>query len=247
MDRWREDGRGFDATGRLRTMTQAGLDVARGGRDNTVLAKRYGKWVAPLELTPGAQVPSVQHSAAIALMALREGGRIFIDATGLGAGVYDLVHERAPKVTSGIVFSAASFDRDRSGQLEFVNLRSQAWWKLREALDPERGDGLALPPDPELRADLTAPRWQLRSNGVLVESREDIIKRIGRSPDKGTALLLAVMAPDPREIWSQLYGQEMRMTRGEQQKPSQFGPVSEEIARLRAERRQQQAGIRRIR
>ena len=50
---------------------------------------------------------------------------------------------------------------------------------------------LALPPDPELLADLTAPRYELRVSGVAVESKEDIRDRIGRSTDAGDAVGLA--------------------------------------------------------
>ncbi len=39
-------------------------------------------------------------------------------------------------------------------------------------------------------ADLTAPRWSPRIRGVQIEEK-DIIKRIGRSPDKGESLMLA--------------------------------------------------------
>ena len=50
---------------------------------------------------------------------------------------------------------------------------------------------MALPPDPELKADLCAPTWKLTARGILVESKEDINARIGRSPDKGDSLVYA--------------------------------------------------------
>jgi hypothetical protein len=41
--------------------------------------------------------------------------------------------------------------------------RAEAWWRMREALDPDRegGSHIKLPPDPELRADLTAPTYEV--------------------------------------------------------------------------------------
>jgi len=47
--------------------------------------------------------------------------------------------------------------------LTFANRRPEVWWKFCEALDPDQPDGsaIALPPDPELRADLCAPTWKL--------------------------------------------------------------------------------------
>jgi hypothetical protein len=58
-------------------------------------------------------------------------------------------------------------------------------------LDPAHNPTLALPDDPELLADLAAPRWTLTTNGILIESKEDIIDRLKRSPDCGDAVVMA--------------------------------------------------------
>ena len=52
---------------------------------------------------------------------------------------------------------------------------------------------LAICPDNELLADLTAPRWKMTVSGVQIEKKEEIEKRIGRSPDCGDAVVYAVM------------------------------------------------------
>jgi hypothetical protein len=64
-------------------------------------------------------------------------------------------------------------------------------WRLREALDPDKGEHLALPPDTQLKADLCAPLWKLTAQGIQIELKDEIIKRIGRSPDRGDAVILA--------------------------------------------------------
>ena len=69
---------------------------------------------------------------------------------------------------------------------------------MREALDPVNGYGLALPPVPRLRADLCTPLWKLTPRGIQIELKEDIIKRLGRSPDHGDAAVLALIAT-PRD------------------------------------------------
>jgi len=100
--------------------------------------------------------------------------------------------------------SAAAKGRDKTGMFSFVNLRAENWWKLREALEPSSGQDLALPPDPELRADLCAPTWKLTARGIQVEPKDCgkaqsnernccIKHRIGRSPDKGDSLVYAHM------------------------------------------------------
>jgi hypothetical protein len=85
--------------------------------------------------------------------------------------------------------------RGKSNKLGFVNKRAEWWWKFREALDPDSGDGVALPPDRELLADLTAPTWRLRMNGIQIESKDEIVARLQRSPDKGESLIYAASVP----------------------------------------------------
>src|SRR5262249_19037640 len=84
---------------------------------------------------------------------------------------------------------------DKSRKYKLTNLRTAAYWLLREALDPETGDNLALPPDPELIADLAAPRFKLLASGLAVEPKQDIKERLGRSPDCGDAVALAHLRP----------------------------------------------------
>ena len=93
-----------------------------------------------------------------------------------------------------VVSNAAHWRDQRFPQLRFTNVRAAMMWHVRSLLDPEGGKPetrLALPPDPELLADLTAPRYELRVSGVAVESKEDIRDRIGRSTDAGDAVGLA--------------------------------------------------------
>src|SRR6187397_2458114 len=59
------------------------------------------------------------------------------------------------------------------------------------------GSAIALPPDPELRADLCAPTWKLTARGILLESKDgssgfgNLRQRLGRSPGKGDAVVMA--------------------------------------------------------
>ena len=85
----------------------------------------------------------------------------------------------------------SEYQQPRSGRLSFFNLRSQLWWQFRELLDPNADNGIALPPDPELAKELCAPRWELSGMTIKVESRDQIIERVGRSPDRATAVILA--------------------------------------------------------
>lgn len=69
-------------------------------------------------------------------------------------------------------------------EAKYADLRAQMWWQLREDLQHGR---IALPRDEELFRDLTTPTWWTKAGKIWVESKEDIRKRLGRSPDKGDA------------------------------------------------------------
>jgi len=68
-------------------------------------------------------------------------------------------------------------------------MRAYMYWAIRDDLNPELGGELMLPNHPELIADLTEPKWKVRSNGdIIIEEKDEIKKRLGRSPDYGDAL-----------------------------------------------------------
>lgn len=81
---------------------------------------------------------------------------------GVGASPYDFLNEAGQQV-AGVNVSESPTAMDRSRRIGFKNLRSQLWWKFREALDPEANTGIALPPDPRLLADLYAEVGAIRA------------------------------------------------------------------------------------
>ncbi|AAR97691.1 MULTISPECIES: terminase family protein [Bordetella] len=177
---------------RLAPMDSLGVDVARGGRDNTILARRHAMWFDVPLTYPGKDTPDGPTVAGLAIAALRDHAVIHLDVIGVGASPYDFLAQAKQQVV-GVNVAEAARGTDKSGRLRFFNLRSELWWRMREALDPTNNTGIALPPDPRLLADLTAPTWSLSGATLKVASREDIIEKIGRSPDFGSAYVLALM------------------------------------------------------
>jgi hypothetical protein len=118
-----------------------------------------------------------------------------IDAIGIGASVVDCARQSELRNVVPIIVSNSTAWRDRRlPQMKFSNVRAAMMWRVRSLLDPEGGPPetrLALPPDPMLLADLTAPRYMMRVGGLAVESKDDIRSRIGRSTDVGDAVALA--------------------------------------------------------
>lgn len=175
------------------SMDSMGVDVARGGRDNTIIARRHGMWFDKLLAYPGLQTPDGPTAAGLVIAAGRNYAVINVDVIGVGASVFDFLVD-ARQDAYGINVAEGSTARDKSGRLGFFNLRSELVWRLREALDPASNTGIALPPDSRLLADLCAFTWKLQGNGLIrVESRDEVIKRIGRSPDYASALMLALI------------------------------------------------------
>lgn len=176
-------------------MTAIGVDVAQGGADRTVLASRHGPWYAPLVERPGILTPTGSHVAALVVEVRRNSAIIVMDmGGGYGGAAKQRLNDNNIEVRA---FNAAneSTERTKDRQLEFYNKRSEVMWRFREALDPDQDGGspICLPPDPQLLADLTAPRWKLTPRGILVEPKEDLkkLERLGRSPDKGDATVMA--------------------------------------------------------
>ncbi|MDE1971164.1 MAG: terminase family protein [Patescibacteria group bacterium] len=173
-------------------MDSLGVDVARGGKDMTILAPRHGNWYDRLKKHAGTATPDGPIVAGLCVAAVRDGAPIHIDVIGVGSSPYDFLNNMGIQVV-GVNVAEKAIATDKTGRLRFMNLRSQLHWQLREDLDPANNTGIALPPDSALLAALTAPRWRLRGAEIQVESRDEIIARIGRSPDELSAIILARM------------------------------------------------------
>lgn len=174
-------------------MTAMAVDVAPGGGDKTTTAWRYGGWYAPVI----AERVVDKDGSAVAGMVVRyrrDNCPVVVDVGGGWGG--DAIIRLKDNGIGVLAFNgvAASMAKTRDGKLSFRNKRAEGYWRFREALDPQQEGGsvIALPPDAELKADLAAAHWRLTPAGILVEPKEDIKERIGRSPDKGDAVVMAL-------------------------------------------------------
>jgi hypothetical protein len=180
MERWDDTPEGQPS--------ELGVDVARFGSDKTVIAPRKGVKVLPLQVYAKQDT---METAGHVIAAYREYGvtSIKVDEIGIGAGVVDRLNElRYPVV--GINVAEAATDPEK-----FADLRSELWWYLREKLNPNPNinpNPIALPRDDELLGDLSGIKYKYTSKGrIRVESKEEMRKRLKRSPDRGDAVVLA--------------------------------------------------------
>jgi hypothetical protein len=176
-------------------MCAVAADMTGGGKDPMIIAKRYDGWFAPLIEKPAKlflQETMGQQAAGFIMEERRDEATVIIDlGGGYGSSAYEHLVNNGIEV-KGFKGSKKSALRSDITKMPFANDRSAAIWKFREALDPSQpgGSRIMLPDDPEMVADLTAPTYSIRNNVITVEPKEKVIERLGRSTDKGDAVMM---------------------------------------------------------
>ena len=173
-------------------MCAIGVDVAQGGSDNTVVAPRHDAWFAKLAVVPGKETPDGKSAAGVVIRNRRDNAPVIVDlGGGWGGDCYGHLKENGIDAT-GYLGVKSTMGRSADGKLGFTNVRTKAYWRFREALDPSQpgGSPVALPPDSVLLADLCAPTYRVTPNGIEAESKKDVVKRLGRSTDRGDAVVM---------------------------------------------------------
>lgn len=120
--------------------------------------------------------------------------QIGVDIIGLGAGVGDRLKEMGQPVFF-INGSEASSRPDR-----YINLRAEMYFTAAEKF----ADGLVkIPNDRALITELNSVQYKIvNSQGkVKVEEKDEIKKRLGRSPDKADALVMAIWLVDKAPVY----------------------------------------------
>ncbi len=175
-----------------RSALHMGVDIARGGSDRTVLLIRDDVAVRHVETHLHK---SLMDTAGRVQRLADDWGvspeRVHLDDCGLGGGVTDRLLELDFGVHA-VNFGAKAHDSKR-----FANSRAESYWGLRDALDPTRHEiPLAIPREySALAHECTIARLAYKSTGqIKLESKDDIKKRLGRSPDEADALALTYVA-----------------------------------------------------
>lgn len=169
-----------------------GVDVAREGDDKSVIFPRQG--LVAFEPQILRNVKTIQGAGAVASKKNTWGSDAeFIDNTGgFGGGWIDQLVSLGHSPI-GIHFAGAAMDP------RYANKRAEIFFLMAEWI---KGGG-AIPRIPGLMEELTAPTYSHRGDKLLLEPKEDIKKRIGRSPDLADALALTFSYPvaaRPRDI-----------------------------------------------
>ena len=201
---------------------ELGVDVAADGGDEFVIAVRDGWTGKIVHRSSGAdnnntiilgQTVLKWILACQKIHAQRENKsriRVKIDEIGVGRGLTDWLKLEGSKGSHraeiiGINVAETAIDPER-----FANKRAEMWWNFRDLIQPdskgaqkvrlqlylgEREDGTKII-DYQMLSQFAAPTYHSKGNGLIaIESKVDMKKRLGRSPDSAEAMLLAFYNP----------------------------------------------------
>lgn len=179
-----------------------GVDVAGQGRDSTVYCYRRGNIVTHFVKTnSGGEANHMEIAGQIVADLKAEPKAVaMIDTIGEGAGVYSRTKElhyedRALSCKNSESAKDESTDdplTDVTGENTFANMRAYTFWAVRDWLNPKNGQNAMLPPGDSFTEEATEIKWKRNSNGeIIIEPKEDIKKRLGRSTDLFDSLALS--------------------------------------------------------
>ena len=167
------------------TKCKFGVDVAYSGPDSNVVAKSTKDLIKILDTWTGQDT---QQTAGRVIRLARDHSpkKINVDCIGYGAGVADRIIEDFPNL--GVRINVAEISSD---QEQYKNLRAELYWNLRERFEE---NSIALHPDDEdFHAQLSSLKYKITGSGqIQIESKEDMKKRIGGSPDESDAAMLSL-------------------------------------------------------
>lgn len=159
-----------------------GVDCARFGDDETVICYRQGLKLHWLKAWHGLNEMEIAQKVITEIEDIAPHGVFFDNTGGYGAGAYDRMMELGYSATP------VNFAEKNGVDPLFLNKRMEMWDGAREWLS----GGASLPDDQDLARELVVPEYFYnKSNGKKqLESKEDIKKRLGCSPDRADALAL---------------------------------------------------------
>lgn len=177
---------------------EGGIDVGAGG-DRTVIRERVG-------MRAGRELSFVDsdpmRTVGKLVETINDWGltRVKVDSIGIGWALTGRLRELStahffnagPGTTHAAEVVGINFAEGSSDPLRFINLRAEVWWTIgREYSRLQRWDLAEV--DDDVFSELAAPNYVIRDSGgkIQIEPKDSVKKRLGRSPDRAEALLLA--------------------------------------------------------
>lgn len=169
---------------------ELGVDVARFGDDETVIATRIGMKVQPLEVYSRKDTMETTGYILKACKNLinqyQKSITVKIDDTGLGGGVTDRLREVIREEQLNI--SVVPINFASKGNEEYDGIISQMYGYFKD----DCMGSVVLPNDEVLIAQLSTRRYQITSSGkIKLESKKEMKRRGLESPDRAEAVIMA--------------------------------------------------------
>lgn len=187
-------------------MCAMGVDCSGGGTDSMVIAPRYDYWFAPLIKIPAKDIDKKRpgsQGAGIVVSYRRNDAVVIIDmGGGYGSALYEKCEENKIKVEA-YVGSEGTPEKSRDSKLKFSNTRTAAYWRFREALDPDKpgGSDIAMKRDNRLLAGLTAVTFEVKNGVIHAEPKVTrdkkgkvnggVVQKLGFSPDEADGTVMS--------------------------------------------------------
>lgn len=181
-----------------------GVDVARFGDDDTVIATKLDKVIPELLSRHGqntmrtvGDIVHIYHDFMEKYPKYNDYIYVKIDDTGVGGGVTDRLNELKEDSENGLdkmVVIPVNFARKspKSKSARFYDdIVTWMWGNVRDMMKEKE---VKLPDDSILIGEFSTRKYYFQSNGKMkLESKEELKKRGLSSPDKADAVALACM------------------------------------------------------
>lgn len=176
------------------------LDIAEYGTDYCVSWLRYGSFVAKPILWSGVDTDDTA-VRGLDIYVKNNAQIIMVDGTGVGASIAPYI-ARNGREHDARAISVKVSERPspviKTDKGDFKILRDQLWYALAYWL--KNDNGAMLPPDGLLKDELLAVDYEVKNGKFIVTPKDELRKRLKRSPDRADALALS-FAPFERATW----------------------------------------------
>ncbi len=172
-----------------------GVDVGAGG-DRSVIRTRRGFRLTSEVWRSRHDDPLKLQEEILEAQRITQASEVHIDANGVGwavAGhIQRALNKRALQTGKLVKVYPIHTGGGSTDPKRFKNLRAESWWLFRELCQDQSIDLQMLDDDDPLLEELVEPRWsQDAFKRIVIEKKDEVRKRLERSPDDADAAILA--------------------------------------------------------
>ena len=184
----------------------AALDVARFGKDSSVLVVRQGNQILYYKKWSNIPLTTLRDYVMDDVIA-QYITVLVVDGVGVGAGLVDMLKESTTDTCNIVEFNGAY-----TSNIKYKNLRTESWFRMKEWI---RSTGV-LPTDEIVNDISTLDYFIGKDNKMALESKDALRSRGISSPDFGDALSMT-FCDDAKKKDSKGLKKRLKLARGRYQ------------------------------